>query len=730
MRHDDDKKKMTGKAMQLNSRRSAVATKRWILFLLAAAMTSFLAGCSSSTANLQNPQAPPQSQVAISVQTSAASVAVNGTVSLTATVTNDPTNAGADWTLVCSNTGNCGTLCPPNQNPNQNPNNCGTTVSSVSGATITYTAPAVVPASTLGVEIVAYANANQAKNSVNPITVTTFDANLQAGTYILQAQGADNGGVTGYQFAGAIVLDGNGNVTSGEQTINFFDANFRVNALVSKSDAITGGSYFLGSDGRGTITIETTDTDIGYSGATPGNGVETFAFVYLSSSQALISQMDLGSATTGASATGTLDLQTSTAAPAGAYAFVVSGTDVVKAEPVAFGGVFNVDSATGISGNGSVTDEILAKKVAATALGLSGTLTAPDQFGGFTLNLTVPFGTANKPIPVQFEGYIVDAAHIKLIESDDISGNAAAFGTTAGFAIGQGTAAGNFNDASFSGTYAFGVTGVDLSVNNPGYIPFTSTAVSLFTADGAGCQTDSCNGYTDTFLQLNCAQLTCTKGQEIPGAQISYAFTGGYSVDSTGSSDPGTGRGSLNSITFPPALKPAYSPTVFFYLTGLTGTGEPAALVLAGGDSHYPSVGTGIAYLQSGTAAFTGDYGFSFTQLNSTGENDGTAQLNANPTATPPVSGLADVNIDFGADQDQPFTGTFSTPTAAAPFAGSLLGTISANSVVFSPQIAVDNYFIDSGHGFWIETDLISQQSGQVSLGYYATRTPVCSTCP
>ena len=43
-----------------------------------------------------------------------------------------------------------------------------------------------------------------------------------------------------------------------------------------------------------------------------------------------------------------------------------------------------------------MTDEILAKKLTATDLGLSGTLTTPDQFGAFTLNLTAPFGVANK----------------------------------------------------------------------------------------------------------------------------------------------------------------------------------------------------------------------------------------------------------------------------------------------------------------------------------------------
>ena len=135
-----------------------------------------------------------------------------------------------------------------------------------------------------------------------------------------------------------------------------------------------------------------------------------------------------------------MDLQTSTAAPTGGYAFVVNGTDVVKTLPVAFGGVFNIDSPNTISGNGSVTDEIVGNKVNATALGLSGTLTSPDQFGAVTLNLTAPFGAANKPMSLQFTGYIVDATHIELIETDAVSGSG--FGLTGGVAIGQGNATG------------------------------------------------------------------------------------------------------------------------------------------------------------------------------------------------------------------------------------------------------------------------------------------------
>jgi len=134
--------------------------------------------------------------------------------------------------------------------------------------------------------------------------------------------------------------------------------------------------------------------------------------------------------------------------------------------------------------------------------------------------------------------------------------------------------------------------------------------------------------------------------------------------------------------------------------------------VLEGGDTHYPSVGTGIAYPQSAAApAFSGDYGLRFTQELEGSENDGTGQWNANSTTTPPsLSGAADVNIS-GANQDQPFTGTFAAPTAATPFPGTLLGTTNntVSSAVFSPQITVDYYFIDASHGFFIETDLLTR---------------------
>src|ERR1700734_1825614 len=409
-------------------RRRAVATHRWIFTLLPAVALVILAGCGGgSTANVHNPPPPPPSTITITFQSEPApTLNISFSENLTASVNNDPNNDGVDWSLTCGTPSNCGTLTV----------NGNSVTHTASGAPITYTAPSALSTNTLVVEIVAYATADHTKNVVAPITVSTFDSSLNP-----------------YQFAAAIVLDGNGNITGGEQTANYA-------ASGSLADQNLTGSYFIGNDGRGTITLNTNDVSIG------GNGLESFTFVYLSSSRALLAQMDLPavSAATGVSATGTMELQASTVAPTGGYSFVISGTDVPKTSPVAFGGVLNIDSPNAISGNGSVVDEILGKKIIATALSLSGTLTAPDALGSFTLSLSAPFGAANKVIPLRFAGYIVDATHINLIETDTASGSSSPFGLTAGFAVGQGDATGTFTtNASLSGTYVFGIPGTDLS---------------------------------------------------------------------------------------------------------------------------------------------------------------------------------------------------------------------------------------------------------------------------
>ena len=297
-----------------------------------------------------------------------------------------------------------------------------------------------------------------------------------------------------FQLAGVVILDGNGGITSGEQTHSDF--------VVSVSDPITGGSYSIGPDGRGTITINTADQSIGQL------GVENLSLVFLSGSQGLIATFDDPNLQpSNETSSGTLDLQTSSAAPTGGYAFAVSGTDLIF-DAMSIGGVLNIDSPKKISGKGSVADQDLAGSLISKAT-LSGTTSDPDSFGSFKVTLTTAFA----PTPIQFTGYMVDSTHIKLIESDN-DGSGTGFGSTAGVAIGQGAATGTFiANSSFAGKYVFGILGQDLSG-----LPDTLASAGNFTADSSGKLT---SGFNDEFLS----------GFSIA---ISDSFTGAYTLDTKG----------------------------------------------------------------------------------------------------------------------------------------------------------------------------------------------------
>jgi len=682
-----------------------VATRRWILFLLSAAMTAVLAGCGSNTFNVQNPPPPPPPNITVAYQPApAASILINAVTPLTAVVSHDSSNSGVDWSLTCSNVGNCGSL---------------SSLHTDSGSPTTYTPPASLPGNNQRIDIVAFATADHTKNVLAPINITGFGNNLM-GTYVLQAQGVDANGGPNYQFAGVITLDGNGGITSGEQTINFFDT--ILGAFVSTTDLITGGSYFLGADGRGTITLNTGDNDIG------GNGVETFTMVFLNSSQALIAQGDLFDnqnppvciACTGVTASGTMDLQTGTAAPTGSYAFVVSGSDLNTGSPTAIGGILNLDLLS--TGKGSVADQYLSGVPLPTTNNkkLTGSLSSPDAFGAVTLNLDVPLFPSTTAFT--FTGYIVDSSHIKLIESDNTSG--AGLGSTAGLAISQGAATGTFTNASFQGTYVFGVLGADLSNGNT--IPATVNSVGLFSPDGNGVVT---NGFSDTFLQQNTAQPP-----NFSGAQISATFAGTYIVATNG-------RVGVTFNHFNPQPNPRISAIrSFFYLTG-DGTGP--ALVLAAGDNavtpNYPFLGAGIAYPQSTSLTFAGDYGSSFTQGSFGSESDSTSWMTADAAAQT-LTGVADVSAPFFVTLNAPFFGSPPTSTdclAGTPISGCFAELLENGTPAIpgasSPFIShnqpfpADFYTVDQDHGFFVETDLadLNSPSGVVSFGYYARRSPL-----
>ena len=632
-----------------------MATRRPFFLFLLAALISILAGC-GGTSVVQNPPPPPLSSVSIAFQPAPpASVSLSATADITAVVSNDSSNAGVDWNLICQSGSNCGTLSPLHTD---------------SGKAATYSPPRSISGNAQPVTILAFATADHTKNVFTPVTVTGFGSSLK-GTYVFQTQGMDANGP--YQLAGVIVLDGNGGITSGEQTHSDF--------LLSVTDLIVGGSYNIGPDGRGTITINTADPNIGQQ------GIENLSLVFLSSSQALIATLDDPNLPTSIeTSAGTLDLQTSTAAPAGGYAFAVSGTDL-NLQPMAIGGVLNIDAPNTISGAGSVADQNLAGSLFPNAT-LAGTASDPDSFGSLKFTLTTDFAS-----PIQFTGYIVDAVHIKLIESDN-DGSGTGFGSTSGIAIGQGAATGTFtSNKSFSGRYVFGILGQDLS----GF-PSSLASVGKFTADRQGNLT---SGFNDEFLAGF-------------GIGISDAFTGTYALDSSG-----TGR----VDSFVNFRNNGAGPEFIFYLTG---NGNPALVLDA--DVNIGSLGTGVAYPQAAPPfSFSGNYGLSFTQSTAGSEYDGTGQINVDGTAKT-LSGVVDTNLGFSPQPDTPLTGTFATIPNSGRFAGGLTNTFFPTPGSSPNTISVAFYLIDPGHGFFVGTDSLS--SGELTFGYFATRTPVCQGCP
>jgi hypothetical protein len=649
-----------------------------------------LVGCGGSTFDVQNPGGPPPTNVSIAFAgTPPTGISLGSTASLTANVSNDSTNAGVDWAVTCANQSafGCGLLSAQH---------------TASGQAVTFTPPSAFSGNSDSVNIVAYATASHSANVLAPITITAF-GNVLQGNYVFQVKGSDStfSSEYPYQLAGDVYLDGNGNIAApagataaGQQTLNTFDVNANLDSTTTQ---VTGGSYFIGTDGRGLLTVNTTDQS--------GDTIEEdFSIVIISSSEVFIAQLggtlsnSQGATPLAQSGTGTLELQDPAAIdtlPSAGYAFAASGTDL-SSTPIAYGGIVNIDSPRGISGNGTLTDQ-----------GYNGSFTSCSSSNGFagstvlaaatpgvvTFNLVT---TCSGFSPTQITGYVVDATHIQLIETDGSF-------FTAGLAIGQASATGTFT--SFSGDFIFDVLGIDLS----SYLPSSLNSVDVISADNSG----NLSGYTDTSFFSN------TDGN---AALIGSQFTGLYQLD-----NKGIGRVHLRLV---PAPVPFFDPSLVLYLTAPAGTPGAPALVLysAAANQLYPALGVGVAYPQAQPAQSLSfgngeQYGFVLTQENGS-ENDGSGQFAAaSSQGGGTLSGVVDASSNGFAVAPLSLAGAFACPQGAAscpdPF-----GRFSASSLTIDGALSpVDYFLIDQDHGFFIETD--APDSFQVSLGYFAERCDV-----
>jgi hypothetical protein len=354
-------------------------------------------------------------------------ISIGTTASISAIVNNDPNNNGVNWTVMCS-ASDCGSFDP---------------TGTANGSPTTYTPPATVP-NPATVTITATSVTDSTKSVSANVTITAPAAPVLAdGTYVFHLSGEDTNGP--YTVAGAFSVAA-GVITAGEQ--DFSDPN------AGYTDSLTAKTSSLNKAGGNLqIVLDTGNTAIGV------NGVETLRGTVVSATRVLISEFDLTAA-----GTGSLDLQTGTAAPTAGYAFAVSGNNT-NGFPISIGGILNF-SGTALVPASSVFDVSVFNSNNNSAAVLqkqafqSGTVSAPDDFGRVVITVTP--SVASGVAAFALAGYIVGTNRIELVESaqkgDLLNAN------TGGSALGQGANTGTFGPASpsiLNQSYAHGSGGVD-----------------------------------------------------------------------------------------------------------------------------------------------------------------------------------------------------------------------------------------------------------------------------
>jgi hypothetical protein len=300
------------------------------------------------------------------------------------------------------------------------------------------------------------------------------------GTYVFSGSGTDLVNGSFFAVAGTVVSDGSGGLTGGS-----FDV---VDSFlgVSTGNSVSGGTYKITADGRGTATL-------------PGN--LAIDFVLTSSSHGLITRFD-----NGGTGSGTLDLQGTQTTPAGSYSFSLAGVDS-SVNPLNSVGSFTLTGST-ISGVQDFNDHYtISSETGLTNLPLSGTLVVGT---GTQLATSSTFGNLGT---LSFDVFEIDSTHLKFVETDGLD-------FLAGDAFTQQTTmppAGQlvFTMAGFDVSGAFLVAG--------GYL--TSDGASLITTgiedvnDAGG--TGQATGVTGNFVSTGGGRFTIT---------LSGIFNGGASV--------------------------------------------------------------------------------------------------------------------------------------------------------------------------------------------------------
>ncbi len=280
-----------------------------------------------------------------------------------------------------------------------------------------------------------------------PNNVGYSTANLN-GNYVFSLSGVGSFGDV-FARVGVFTADGNGNITSGQEDVN------HLNTGVQQQVSISSGTYSVGVDGRGQVTLN----------FAAGSSI-VFQFVLVSTSKARvieISNVELSSGLFELQGTGTAPVS----APNGPYVLRMGGSSSSGA-PISRVGLLTA-TGTGASGvldenyNGTFTPTIA---VPSTAFGsFSGTS------GRGVMQFTTTTGGANSSGSViDLVFYVVNSTRIEFL-----SVNAAE--QLSGYADAQ---SGTFTAASVSSPYVYSISGYSATgfITETGSFTLNSGAVS------------------------------------------------------------------------------------------------------------------------------------------------------------------------------------------------------------------------------------------------------------
>ncbi|MFC6645062.1 beta strand repeat-containing protein [Granulicella cerasi] len=481
---------------------------------------------------------------------------------------------------------------------------------------------------------------------------TTTDSALK-GPYAFLFQGYDDVllGVLAYKTstAGQIYADGNGLITSGVEDSNHQTTTVTTGNVVPTRTVV--GSYTVGTDYRGFLTLTTFNTD----GTVLANATYAIALKAPAAPATITARASMirydNASLAGERGSGTLYAQNATAVStglSGSYVFGTSGdtpclltcTLSVAGGPVAAVGRITTGAGGTLTGT---TDSMTASTGNANAT-VTGTFSATDATGRATAVMNVTNATANY-YPTDYVVYIIDANNAIMMSTDQHSSFILLAGTM------QKQTATTFGNAALNTP----MVGYENALPNPGLLGLGVTVQNVLNFSTAtliqvkGAATGSCNtNYSDmgstTALVSNLTSLNLGLLSSTLNDLLQLQKTTGPSNCTADAN----GRGEFDY----PAPSSLLATTL--QLLGINVTVKPRTVYLSSvGTGYFLETGyAGLGQLQAQTGApftaanFKGTYVYSSLPAASLASTDTSGTITS--TGTGSATSTLDLNVGVG----------------------------------------------------------------------------------